>query len=234
MLSNTLTNALPAKIATGSSVLLVGNAAASAEALQSAHGSLQQRVQDSGRVVFEQLDRVPHISLAPAGFAAVVSGAAAPAGASHTAAALAQFARSLAARGVLLLRELVVADLAASEALDLLKSQSQSQSLVSVPSLRTERALLADLTVCGFVDSVVSERVQVPDSDLLTWASATWHLSSQDAASVVALLSGITSLVTIQASKPDYELGAAAPLKFAKKKTPAAAKGTRLLSCSPL
>ncbi|KAL2919473.1 electron carrier [Polyrhizophydium stewartii] len=205
----------------GNAVLLVGNPVADAAALQHAQATLLDRVSAAGRISFEQLDRLQQITLEPSAFNAVVSGSVAPEAFSHPSATLAKFAKALAPSGTLLLTEPVLVDSAAALDIEPLRNRRMP--------FRTERSLLSDLKVHGFVDASVIASAPAADDAVRAWAAQCWGLDAAAADKTAAILAGKLLLVTVRAAKPAYEVGAAAPLKFGRKKaaTPAAAVPAR-------
>ncbi|KAH6583087.1 hypothetical protein BASA61_008179 [Batrachochytrium salamandrivorans] len=146
----------------GQSVLLVGSPGAQAKALQLAQSTLLDRVSSDGKVAFEQLDRIPLVDLVPSSYHAVVSGMVAPEAYPHTNLVLSKFAKALAPNGVLLLTEPVLVD---SEA------AMKIQPMLHNPRIpfRTERSLLSDLKLNGFINTQVVSLTTVDDSILDPW-----------------------------------------------------------------
>ncbi|KAH6574132.1 hypothetical protein BASA50_010055 [Batrachochytrium salamandrivorans] len=195
----------------GQSVLLVGSPGAQAKALQLAQSTLLDRVSSDGKVAFEQLDRIPLVDLVPSSYHAVVSGMVAPEAYPHTNLVLSKFAKALAPNGVLLLTEPVLVD---SEA------AMKIQPMLHNPRIpfRTERSLLSDLKLNGFINTQVVSLTTVDDSILDPWIFRCWGLNPPQMARVSGMTSGKLLLISVSASKPAYEFGAAAPLRFGKKK----------------
>ncbi|EGF78358.1 hypothetical protein BATDEDRAFT_35801 [Batrachochytrium dendrobatidis JAM81] len=204
------------KIKHGQSVLLIGNPAAQAEALQLAQSSLTSKVSTTGKVSFEQLDRIPLVNLASSSFHAIVTGSVVPTAYTHSNLVLSKFAKTLAPSGILILTEPVLID---SLAVISIESALHNQRM----PFRTERSLLSDLKVNGFINPQLVSSLNVDDDTVRLWASQCWGVGEDSMAQTIDLLLGKVVLVTFSVAKPAYELGAAAPLRFGKKNTTAPA-----------
>ncbi|KAI8607601.1 cytokine-induced anti-apoptosis inhibitor 1, Fe-S biogenesis-domain-containing protein [Chytriomyces sp. MP71] len=211
---------------TGDSVLIVGNAAASASALQSLHTRVSESVGSSGKVSFEQLDRIGSISLAASTHSLVLSGFTSPAF-SHSPQTLASLLATLSLNGSLRLKEPVLSDtFTASSVLDSLSKLLPTYIASRVPR-RTAAQLITDLRLAGFIDPSVASTRPATDAELREWCSAQcWGIgildSDSDASTVdtvVAGWSGRVEVVEVVARRPAYAVGASAKLSFGKKKT---------------
>ncbi|KAI8918174.1 cytokine-induced anti-apoptosis inhibitor 1, Fe-S biogenesis-domain-containing protein [Powellomyces hirtus] len=199
----------------GNSVLLLGNPVAQAEDLQRAQQEVAQQVTQSGRIAFEQLDRVPHITLAKSNYHAVISGNIPPSAFPHTDHVLASILQSLKPNGTLRIREPVLIDYAAA-------ATATATEALRLPT-RTTGALLSALKLAGYVDAHVEASAPVDDETVARCVMTCWGVTPEEVPGVADYLKGKVLMVDVTARKPAYEVGAAAalPLSFARKKAAA-------------
>ncbi|KAI8822030.1 cytokine-induced anti-apoptosis inhibitor 1, Fe-S biogenesis-domain-containing protein [Fimicolochytrium jonesii] len=202
-------------VSPGDAVLLVGNPVAQAADLQKAQQDLLSLVTPTGKVVFEQLDRLPHITLPKTTFNAAVSGTSAiqPAAFPHPDAALAKLSSALKPNGVLYLREPVLVDSAAAATV------TKTEAL-RVPT-RTVAGLLSALKLAGFVDTQIVSESALEDEKVAAYTMSCWGVTPGEVPGVSEYLRGKVVMVEVTARKPGYEVGAAAVLSFGKKKAAA-------------
>ncbi|KAF9928216.1 Anamorsin [Linnemannia zychae] len=203
--------ATSALVSQGHKVLLVGTASASASDLTQARDSIISAVGAQGSVNFEQFDRLATISLPASTYNTIVTGGVAPSAYQHSSAVLASLAKTLLPGGGLSLTEPVPS----TETSGLPASLSQVLE-------RSAAELVSTLKISGFVDVTIlnQRKASVPEIENLL---KVWGVQDNAAA-----LEGQIEFVEISAKKPEYELGAAAALPWARKKaapvsTPAAA-----------
>ncbi|KAI9353755.1 cytokine-induced anti-apoptosis inhibitor 1, Fe-S biogenesis-domain-containing protein [Obelidium mucronatum] len=179
---------------TGDTVLLVGNASATAAELSELHSQVSQQTGSTGSVSFEQLDRLDKIALPAGKHTLALSGFAGAPLVAHSDAALAALALSLRGGGVLRLREATAGDAGGGARL----------------SLRTPAQLVSSLRLAGFVDVAVVRTAPVDAA----WLGAA-------AAADTAEWARTGAVVEVVAKKPSYTVGAAVKLSFGKKKAAA-------------
>jgi len=187
-------------------VLLVGNPKAEAKDIQGEISLLSETQQ----VSFEQLDRISFLKMEQ--FKSIHSGRLKPKAFHHSPAVLSQFAKCLVASGSLTLTEPVMEDTA-----NLMLLQSLNSSSKFIPC-HSEKSLLAELVMNGFVGSKVVERSLVTRDTISDWISNIWGVAEEEQSALLACLEGHLFLVTINSSRPNYVLGKSAKLSFAKKK----------------
>ncbi|KAJ3112685.1 Anamorsin [Physocladia obscura] len=217
-------------IQAGTRVLLVGNAAATADELGQAH-ALATRL-SGGRVRFEQLDRLGSGAVTLAGDADVALSGVGVGGVrfAHSDAELAALAAAVAGGGVVALSEPVLSDAKTAADLAALLRDDDGGGRLGVGSLsarrphRTLAQLVSAVKLAGLVDvAVASSSADSLHNDVLSrWCRAdAWAVPDDKADAVVALLQGRVSLPTLVAKKPSYKVGSVAKLSFASKKRPA-------------
>ncbi|KAJ3015093.1 electron carrier [Thoreauomyces humboldtii] len=196
----------------GNCVLLVGNPVAQAADMQTAQESLAAQVTPTGTVVFEQLDRIPHIVLGKAKYHAIESGSIAPAAFPHGPTVLAQMLSALLPNGTVHLREPVLVDSAAA-------ATATATEALRLP-VRTASALLSALKLAGYVDGQVTASVPMSDEDVARCVMTCWGVTSDEVPRVAEFLKEKVLVVDVVARKPAYEVGAASalPFSFARKK----------------
>ncbi|KAJ3046559.1 electron carrier [Rhizophlyctis rosea] len=206
--------------APGEKVLLVGNPVAQASDLQAAQTALVQQVTSAGSVQFEQLDRIPHITLPTAQYNLIVSGPVPPSAFPHPTQVLAKFLKTLQPSGTLRLVEPVLIDSASQI------TATNLQNALRIPT-QTARSLTSALKLNGFTSVDVISTTPLPDDVLLRCVESCWGVVAEERQRVAEELRGKVELVEVVAKKPAYEVGAAAalPLSFARKK---AVNGTTL------
>lgn len=193
-------------------ILLVGNPLAKNEAIKSKQIELSSQFE---KVLFEQLDRVEFLSLSTLSpnISQIQTGVIDPAAYVHSMETLAKFAKSLATAGKLCLTEPVLVDSAALIQLKNIANTSQS-----LPT-RTERSIMADLVMNGFVNIQVVKKTEVSAEELSNWIENAWCVDGrkeQDA--ILQALVGKVFLLSITCQKPNYAVGSGAKLSFGKKK----------------
>ncbi|KAI8319318.1 DUF689-domain-containing protein [Martensiomyces pterosporus] len=196
----------------GQSILLVARASAEAhnlDTLQQLRDALAAQVGSSGKIDFEQVDRIDEgaASLASAQYDCIIAGPVAPQIVEHSSKVLGNLLLALKPGGELLLSELVL---------------DSTDGFDVSPITRTGDELVAQLKFAGFVGAQ-AELESVTDDGLRALAKDSWKLA--DADSFVDQAKGRVSVATISAKKPAYNVGAAAALSFGKKKTSRAAAG---------
>ncbi|KAJ3102823.1 Anamorsin [Phlyctochytrium planicorne] len=222
----------------GEKVLLIGNPLASADGLTQAHKELSAQVTATGSVSFEQLDRIPQISLASSTYNSIVTGTIPPNAFPHSDSTLVQFLKALVPGGVLHLKEPVLSDTAASDLVHPPAVQASPTLSSRIPS-RTLRGLVAALRLAGFVDIAVvgasvasSGGIPVSDADISKLVRDCWALGisvkkgnvkvgvveAVDEDAVCEQLRGRIEYAEVIAKKPAYEIGAGVKLSFGKKK----------------
>ncbi|KAJ2666495.1 electron carrier [Coemansia sp. RSA 1199] len=189
----------------GQAVLLVSRASAEArnlDALQQLRETLTAQVGSSGKVDFEQVDRIESgaVSLASAHYDYVVANPAEPWAVEHSGRVLASLLLALKPSGSLAMRELVL---------------DSTDSLVQSPITRTKDDLAQQLRFAGFIDSQITSCEPVSESTLRVLGEGCWNLT--DASAFVARASGHILVATVAAKKPAYNVGAATALSFGKK-----------------
>ncbi|KAJ1647572.1 electron carrier [Coemansia erecta] len=196
----------------GQNILLVARASSAAHnlgALQQLRDDLAKQVGSSGKVDFEQVDRIDDgaAALASAYYDRVVASPVWPYVVEHSSRVLGKLLLALKPSGVLQMHELVVAVVGASE--------SQALEDVSFPVTRTQEELLQQLKFSGFVEGQIVGQEAVSESTLQALASDHWGLG--DAAWFAGKASGRIFEVCSLAKKPAYNVGAAAALSFGKR-----------------
>ncbi|KNE56502.1 hypothetical protein AMAG_02304 [Allomyces macrogynus ATCC 38327] len=186
------------------SILLVGNAYAQSADVEAAAAHFKKTA-PAANLTFEQLDRIPTLTLKQSTHSDVVSGyisAAAP----HPLPVLAKFLAALRPGGVLHLREVTAA--------------TNDTAGTPVADLRAPDQLVSHLKLSGFVN-VTSTTVPL-SHDAAAAILRAWGVANPTQALTARLV-----VVEARAEKPNYEVGAltALPLSFRKKK-PAAATTT--------
>jgi anamorsin len=83
--------------------------------------------------------------------------------------------------------------------------------------LRTEKSLLSDLVMNGFISTNVVSKTFVSDDKLLELIKGVWMVPEDQQKLVFDLLKGNTVHVSVETSRPSYSLGSGAKLSFAKK-----------------
>ncbi|KAJ3075428.1 Anamorsin [Podochytrium sp. JEL0797] len=200
----------------GDTVLLIGNPSATTTQLESLHTLLTHQTTSTGKVSFEQLDRLDKISLPPSSsHSLALSGFAGPSAFPHSPAALATLAAALKPGGVLRLREPVVSDSFTAAAQGTLPKVIQGR----VPS-RTAAQVTSALKLAGFVDVQVVAVTGVDEATLRRWcASDCWAVGVRDQEEeLVSVYNGRLEVVEVVAKRPNYTVGAKAKLSFGKKK----------------
>lgn len=84
---------------------------------------------------------------------------------------------------------------------------------------RTLNALLSALKLVGFVDATVTSSTSLDDETVAKYVVQCWGVQADEVPRVADYLKGKVLMVEVTARKPAYEVGAAAALPFAKKKT---------------
>ncbi|KND00440.1 electron carrier DRE2 [Spizellomyces punctatus DAOM BR117] len=212
-------------LSAGQKVLLVGNPLAQAEDLQKAQQELNSHVTSSGAVVFEQLDRIPHIPLANSVYNAVISGDIPPSAFPHSDSVLAKLLKSLLPNGSLHIREPVLVDYAAA-------ATATATDALRLPT-RTTNALLSALKLAGFVDVKVVSSVSLDDETVARYVLQCWGVQPNEVQGVADYLKGKVLMVEVTARKPAYEIGAAAALPFARKKIVSVDNGQKAAPKAP-
>ncbi|KAF9939920.1 Anamorsin [Modicella reniformis] len=187
-------------VSQGQKVLLVGTASASASELAETRSSILSSVGSQGSVTFEQLDRLATISLPAATFNTIVTGGIPPSAYQHSDVVLAALAKTLVPGGGLSLTEPVLSGTSSLPALH--------QALE-----RSAADLLSTLKISGFVETTVVSQRKATAQEIQGLFQA-WSLQADAVA-----LEGQIDFVEISAKKPAYELGAAAALPWARKRT---------------
>ncbi|KAJ3043416.1 Anamorsin [Rhizophlyctis rosea] len=199
--------------AAGEKVLLVGNPVAQAADLQQAQTALSQQVTSTGSIAFEQLDRIPHITLPTATYNRIVSGPIPPSAFPHPPQILSKFLKSLQPSGTLRLVEPVLIDSAAQII------ATNLENALRIPT-QTARSLTSALKLNGFTSVEIISTTPLADDIINKCVDSCWGVVEGERQRVAAELRGKVELVEVVAKKPAYEVGTAAalPLSFAKKK----------------
>ncbi|KAJ2720050.1 electron carrier [Coemansia sp. Benny D115] len=191
---------------TGQSILLVARASTEAhnlDALQQLRDALQTQVGSSGKVDFEQVDRIEDgtAAVASAKYDRVIASPVTPHTVEHSSKVLGSILLALKPSGKLELSELVL---------------DGTANLEVSPVTRTQSDLVQQLKFAGFVEPQVDYHSAVDESALKQLAEDSWKLS--DAAIFVSKSHGSILTASVSAKKPAYNVGAAAALSFGKKK----------------
>ncbi|KAJ2802386.1 electron carrier [Coemansia furcata] len=181
----------------GQTVLLVARASgdtSNLDALQKLRDSLVAQVGSSGKVDFEQVDRIEEgaATLTSAQYDVAIANPVIPHTVEHSSNVLGQILLALKPSGTLVLYELVL---------------DTASSIEGLSITRTQEDLEQQLQFAGFIDTR-TEVQPVPEAGLLE-ISATKNF--------VASATGRVLMATASAAKPTYNVGAAAALSFGKK-----------------
>ncbi|KAJ2493248.1 electron carrier [Coemansia sp. RSA 2050] len=181
----------------GQAVLLVaraGSDASNLDALQLLRDSLVAQVGSSGKVDFEQVDRIEEgaAALASAQYDVAILNPVMPHAIEHSSGVLERVLLALKPSGTLVLYEFVLDTAAGIEGL---------------PTTRTQGELEQQLKFAGFIGTRVEVQA-VSAEGLLKLAAANGSIASA---------TGRVLAATALASKPAYNVGAAAALSFGKK-----------------
>ncbi|KAK9704362.1 electron carrier [Basidiobolus ranarum] len=195
------------EVTAGDRVLLVGNPQVNLDALKQCRTELDSKVTTSGKVDFEQFDRIPILYLTPI-YNAILTGVLQPSGVSHTSAILGKLLGALLPGGRLFLHEPVLID--------------ENDKKAGIPINRTAKDIVSELKINGFIDVEVNSRI-LAEEELNEYIQNTWNITDKDSAH--QYLQGKLEMLQVVAKKPAYEVGAVASLPFARKK--AAAKATK-------
>ncbi|KAI9189726.1 electron carrier [Blastocladiella emersonii ATCC 22665] len=182
------------------SVLLVGNAFAEPRAIEALAQDLKAAV-SAGSVAFEQLDRIPTITLKAATYTDVVTGYASSV-VPHPTATLGKLLQALKPGGRLHVREIAFA----------------GEGAFPIEGVRSVSQLVSHLKLSGFVNA--SSTPTPLSTEEAERVLAQWGVPAAQTTSLAKQL----VLLEATAEKPSYEVGAMAalPLSFRKRK-PAAA-----------
>ncbi|KAJ1822928.1 electron carrier [Coemansia sp. RSA 2675] len=181
----------------GQAVLLVARAGGDAlnlDALQRLRDSLVAQVGSSGKVDFEQVDRVEEgtAALASAHYDVAIVNPVMPHAIEHSSSVLGRVLLALKPSGTLVLYELVL---------------DTATTVEGLPITRTQQELEQQLKFAGFVEARVEVQA-VSAEELLRLDAANGSTASA---------TGRVLAATVLASKPAYNVGAAAALSFGKK-----------------
>ncbi|KAJ1799774.1 electron carrier [Coemansia sp. RSA 2399] len=193
------------KLEAGQAVLLVARASAEAnnlDALQQLRSSLLSQVGASGKVDFEQVDRIEEgaVKLASANYDLVLVSPVEPRVVEHSSKVLANLLLAVKPQGRLVIHEL---------ALD------AGSTLEASPVTRTKDIIVQQLKFAGYVDAEIDSAEDLSDQALTNLAETHWKLA--DVSNFVSQASGHIHTVKVSAKKPAYNVGAAAALSFGKK-----------------
>ncbi|KAJ2872334.1 electron carrier [Coemansia aciculifera] len=193
----------------GQAVLLVARAsgdASNVDALQQLRDSLVAQVGSSGKVDFEQVDRIEEgaAALNSAQYDVAIVNPAIPHTVEHSSKVLGQVLLALKPSGTLVLYELVL---------------DVANGIEGLPITRTQEELEQQLKFAGFIETR-TEVQPVAEAGLLELSEKHWKVSA--AKDFAASITGRVLTATASAAKPSYNVGAAAALSFGKK---AKAKG---------
>ncbi|KAJ1886493.1 electron carrier [Coemansia sp. RSA 455] len=188
----------------GQAILLVARAsgdASNVDALQQLRDSLVAQVGTSGKVDFEQVDRIEEgaATLASAQYDVAIANPVIPHSVEHSSKVLGQVLLALKPSGTLMLYELVL---------------DAANGVEGLPITRTQEELEQQLKFAGFIDTR-TEVQPVSEPGLLELAENHWKLST--AKDFVVSAAGRVLTATASAAKPAYNVGAAAALSFGKK-----------------
>ncbi|KAJ1963660.1 electron carrier [Dipsacomyces acuminosporus] len=189
----------------GENILLVARASAGAQnldTLQQLRDTLAAQAGSSGKVGFEQVDRIEEgaVLLSSAQYDRVIAGPVAPYTVEHSSKVLGNLLLALKPGGELVLTELVL---------------DSTEDFDVSPITRTKDELLSQARFAGFVGAQV-ELQSVSDEALQSLVESIWKLGSAE--SFASLAKGRVSVARVCARKPEYNVGAAAALSFGKKK----------------
>ncbi|KAJ2558367.1 electron carrier [Coemansia sp. RSA 1933] len=189
----------------GQAVLLVARASAEAnnlDALQELRNSLISQVGASGRVDFEQVDRIEEgaVSLTSASYDLVLASPVEPRVVEHSSKVLGNLLLAVKPQGRLVIHEL---------ALD------ASSAIYISPVTRTKDEIVQQLKFAGFIDAEIDAAEDLSEQALRNLAETYWKLA--DADSFVLQANGRIQTISVSAKKPAYNVGAAAALSFGKK-----------------
>eukprot|EP00127_Corallochytrium_limacisporum_P005379 Clim_evm55s203 gene=Clim_evmTU55s203 len=190
------------EITDGAKVLLIGNPALTSETLEKTIMDLRQRAGGNGGVSLEQLDRLEKISPTPGAYTIALAGYVQPQAFTHSDKVLSQIARGLAPGGVLKIREPV-------SATAIFRDDRNEESLVSALKL----AGYVDLTDAKTVDATEEEKTAI-----LAYLEKIGKANEVATAAIRNL-----KFIEIGGKKPNYDVGAAQPIRIALKKKKAAA-----------
>ncbi|KAJ2336941.1 electron carrier [Coemansia sp. RSA 2681] len=190
----------------GQAVLLVARVsgdAPSVGALQQLRDALVALAGTSGKVDFEQVDRIEEgaAALASAQYDVAIVSPIGPHTVEHSSKVLGQLLLALKPSGTLVLSELVLRTAA-------------DDSIKNLPITRTQEELEQQLKFAGFIETRTLAE-PVPEAALLELLEEHWRLSG--ALSLAASAARRVAAATVSAAKPAYNVGAAAALSFGKK-----------------
>ncbi|KAI8049240.1 cytokine-induced anti-apoptosis inhibitor 1, Fe-S biogenesis-domain-containing protein [Syncephalis plumigaleata] len=178
----------------GTSVLLVGNTFVDVTDLEQTHAQLTNRLTETGKLNFEQADRLAEVELPASSVDVVLSGLLDPPVVEHSRSTLAKLLASLRPDGILRIREVV---------------RNNSETTARVKS--TPEDVASALRLTGYTDvtivSVTPLSVELA-KDLTTRCWSGEHVSPEQFA-----------VVEITAKRPSYAVGAQSTLSFARKAT---------------
>ncbi|KAJ1765435.1 electron carrier [Coemansia sp. RSA 1813] len=189
----------------GQAVLLVARARAEAnnlDALQQLRNSLLSQVGSSGRVDFEQVDRIEEgaVKLASASYDLVLVSPVEPRLVEHSSKVLGKLLLAVKPKGKLVVHEL---------ALD------ADSMLETSPVTRTKEDIIQQLKFAGFVDTEIDSTEDLSEQALRDLAETHWNLAN--VSHFVSQARGHLRTVMASAKKPAYNVGAAAALSFGNK-----------------
>ncbi|KAI9594594.1 cytokine-induced anti-apoptosis inhibitor 1, Fe-S biogenesis-domain-containing protein [Syncephalis fuscata] len=180
----------------GSTVLLVGNTFVDTADLEQTHIQLTNLVTESGKVKFEQIDRLAEVELPASTVNVALSGVLDPPAVEHSRSTLVKLFGSLSPDGMLRLREVV---------LNTAGGPASSTDHIK----RTEEELASALRLAGYIDVTVVSKTPVSSTLLHNLSSRCWSGATMPAERL--------TVIEVTAKRPAYAVGAQASLSFARK-----------------
>ena len=180
--------------------LLVGNPLASVSEIESRLSHLSQ-------TDFEQPHRLDYLPKSK--YECITSGSLAPHALEEAQSVLAKYLLALRPGGKLKITQILMSEFAFAQ---------QVQTMASLAPHRTMRTLSSDLIMSGFTNIQTVESMPL-SRDILSACIPHWDLIPEKEKELTELMLSHGTLVTVEASKPEFEVGSAAKLSFGKKKT---------------
>ncbi|KAJ2396585.1 electron carrier [Coemansia sp. RSA 2603] len=205
-MSSTTRSSAPYTVESGQHILLAARAGSDAnrlDALQQLRDSLRTQVGTTGKVDFEQIDRIEDGSapLPSSTYDRIIASPVGPHAVEHSSKVLGNLLLALKPSGTLEINELVV--------------DGMTTSSNTLPVTRSQDEFVQQLKFAGFIDAQVIRSEKVLEPALRELAAKSWKLSDIELS--ISSLGSVVYSVYVTANKPAYNVGAAAALSFGKK-----------------